>query len=75
MCTDVERTLGGSDCLVGGECSAADVMVYYALAMAAGTAIPFPTHAPMDRYPLIRAYLARLEQRPAWQRATKICAA
>jgi len=75
MFTHVERTLASSDYLVGSEFSAADVMVYYTLAMAAGTAIPFPTHAPMDRYPLIRAYLARLEQRPAWQRATEVCKA
>ena len=75
MLEHVERSLAATDYLVDNRFSAADVMVYYTLAMAAGTAIPFPTHAPMDRFPLIRAYLARLEQRPAWQRTAKACAA
>jgi glutathione S-transferase len=75
MLAHVERTLAGGDYLVDNRFSAADVMVYYTLAMAAGTAIPFPTHAPLDRYPQVRAYLARLEQRPAWQRTAKACAA
>ena len=75
MLEHVERSLAGGDYLVDNRFSAADVMVYYTLAMAAGTAIPFSTHAPMDRFPLIRAYLARLEQRPAWQRTAKACAA
>lgn len=75
MLAHVERTLADGDYLVDNRFSAADVMVYYTLAMAAGTAIPFPTHAPLDRHPQVRAYLARLEQRPAWQRTAKACAA
>ncbi len=75
MFAHVERSLGDGEFLVDNQFSAADVMVYYTLAMAAGTAIPFPTHAPMDAFPKVRAYLARLEQRPAWQRATQVCAA
>lgn len=75
MFAHVERHLGGGEYLVGNAFSAADIMVYYTLAMAAGTAIPFATHAPMADFPKVRAYLARLEQRPAWQRATAVCAA
>lgn len=74
MLAHVDRTLGDGDYLVDNRFSAADVMVYYTLAMAAGSAIPFPTHAPMARFPRIAAYLARLEARPAWQRTAKVCA-
>ena len=75
MLGHVERSLGDGEFLVDNTFSAADVMVYYTLALGAGTAIPFPTHAPLADFPKIRAYMARIEQRPAWQRTAKVCAA
>jgi glutathione S-transferase len=74
MFAHVDRELGDREFLVGDMLTAADVVVYYTLAMAAGTAIPFPTHAPMADHPRIAAYLKRLEQRPAFQRAARACA-
>jgi len=74
MFDHVERTLDGRDYLAGDALTVADVMTYYTLAMAAGTAIPMPTHAPLADYPRIRAYLARIEQRPAWKKAAALCA-
>ncbi|WP_428382814.1 glutathione S-transferase family protein [Nevskia ramosa] len=71
----VERTLGKHAYIAGDSFTAADVMVYYTLAMAAGTALPIPSRAPMADYPLLGDYLARLEARPAWQKANKLCAA
>jgi glutathione S-transferase len=70
----LERTLVGDYILPGGF-SAADVMVYYTLALASGAAIPaMQSHAPMADYPRIRAWMARLEARPAFQKAKKLCA-
>lgn len=74
MLAHVDRALGDGEFLIDNRFSAADVMVYYTLAMAAGRAIPFPSHAPMADYPRLGAYLARLEARPAWQRTAQICA-
>lgn len=75
MFEHVERTLS-HDYLLASGFSGADVMTYYTLAMAAGSAIPaMQSHAPIAEYPRIRAWLARIEQRPAWQKATRLCAA
>jgi len=70
----VEQSLA-HDYIAGAEFTAADIMVYYTIALGAGIAIPFESHAPLDEYPRIKAYLARMEQRPAWQKAAKLCAA
>lgn len=71
----VERSLGGHDYLLASGFSAADVMVYWTIALGSGAAIPLmKSHAPMDSFPRIRAYLARCEARPAFQKAKKLCA-
>lgn len=75
MFEHVERNLAKHHFIAGDSLTAADVMVYWTLAMAAGTALPIPSRAPMADYPLIRDYLARLEARPALQKALKLCAA
>lgn len=70
----LEKTLAG-DYILSGGFSAADVMVYYTLALASGVAIPaMPSHAPMADYPRINAWMKRLEARPAFQKAQKLCA-
>lgn len=61
----IETTLAGQPYLAGGEVSGADVQMCYPLALARGYAVP---RVPAD-YPRIDEYLARLEARPAWQRA------
>lgn len=75
MFDHVEQTLAKHNFIAGDSFTAADIMVYYTIALGAGTAIPMPTRAPMADYPLIRDYLARLEARPALQKALKLCAA
>jgi glutathione S-transferase len=62
----VEAALSGSKYLAGDEFTAADIMMAY----------PFTTFrriCPVDlaSYPAIRQYVARLESRPAFQKATK----
>ncbi len=74
MFDHVERNLAKHHYIAGDSFTAADVMVYYTIALGAGTAIPMPTRAPLADYPLIRDYLARLEARPAWQKSHKLCA-
>jgi glutathione S-transferase len=59
----VERELGGSDYLLGREFSAADIMMGFSLVAARVLGVLD------DRHPALQAYLARLEQRPAYQRA------
>ncbi len=70
----LEQTLHGHDYILGKDFSAADVMLYYSLALGAGVAIPgVNTHAPLNEYPRIQAYLKRLQQRPAFQKAAQLC--
>ena len=59
----VERALDGKDYLLGAEFSAADVMMGVTLLIARRL------KALDDRYPKLNAYLARLEARPALQKA------
>ena len=59
----LEQALGGSAFLCGAELSAADVMVGYGVTIAALLGVVG------DRHPNLRAYLARLETRPAFQKA------
>ena len=60
----VERALAGKDYLLGAEFSAADVMVGFTLGAARVLGVLD------DRLPGLAAYLARLEARPAFQRAS-----
>jgi glutathione S-transferase len=59
----LERELDGKTYLLGDEFSAADVMMGFTLAAAQAVGVLD------DRYPLVLAYLARLMQRPALQKA------
>ena len=59
----LERALAGSAYLCGEELTAADVMVGYGVAIAALLGVVGGQH------PNLRAYLARLETRPAFQKA------
>ena len=71
----VDQTLKKQKYIASNEFTAADIMVYYTLALGAGRAIAnFQPHAPMAEHPRIGEYLDRLEQRPAWQKAAKLCA-
>lgn len=71
----VDQTLRKQPYIVSSEFTAADIMVYYTLALGAGRAIAnFQPHAPMAEHPRIGEYLDRLEQRPAWKKAAKLCA-
>jgi glutathione S-transferase len=70
----LDRTLADRD-YVAGDFSGADVMVAWDLHLANGTAIPgFVTSAPFAQFPAIAAYLARIEARPAFQKAKELCA-
>jgi len=62
----VERALGGKDYLLGAEFSAADIMMAYGLLSARSFGVL------TDEYPNLKRYLARLESRPAFQRAAQI---
>jgi glutathione S-transferase len=59
----LEQALAGSAYLCGAELTAADVMVGYGVAIAALLGVVG------DQHPNLRAYLARLETRPAFQKA------
>jgi glutathione S-transferase len=59
----LEQALAGSAYLCGEELTAADVMVGYGVAIAALLGVVG------DQHPNLRAYLARLETRPAFQKA------
>jgi len=60
----VEKALAGKTYLLGDDFSAADIMMAFTLAAARDLGV-------LDaRYPLLSAYLARLEARPAFRRAT-----
>lgn len=61
----VERTLAGRDYLLGGEFSAADIMMAFTLLAARWLGVLD------DRYQHLARYLARLESRPAFQKATE----
>lgn len=58
----VERTLEDREWLAG-ELSGADVMMSYPVLAALSRG------GDTDRYPRVKAYVARIEARPAWQRA------
>lgn len=60
----LERRLGTSEHLAGAEFSAADIMVVFAL-----TTMRAFTRRSLADFPHIRAYLARIGQRPAYRRA------
>lgn len=75
MFAHVDRALAKHDFIVSNELTGADVMLYYTLALGTGRAIPlFQTHSPIADHPRIAAYMDRLEQRPAFQKAKKLCA-
>jgi glutathione S-transferase len=59
----VERALAGKDYLLGADFSAADIMMAYGLQSARGFGVLG------DEHPGLGRYLARLEARPALQRA------
>ena len=59
----LEQALAGSAYLCGAELTAADVMVGYGVAIAALLGVVG------DQHPHLRAYLARLETRPAFEKA------
>lgn len=70
----LDATLARSPYVAGPEFSGADIMVGYSLHLANGSAIPlFAGHPPLDQCPAIRDYLARIEARPAFQRAKEKC--
>lgn len=58
-----ERALDGQDYLLGAEFSAADIMLGFTLAAARALGVLD------ERHPVLLAYLARLEQRPAFRKA------
>jgi glutathione S-transferase len=61
----VERALGGKTYLLGNDFSAADVMMGFTLAAARMLGVLD------ERFPNLGGYLARLEARPAFQRAAE----
>lgn len=63
------------DYVAGSELTGADILVAYDLHLANGKAIPvMKGNAPIDHYPAILAYLKRIEARPAFQKAVRLCA-
>lgn len=62
----VEKALAGKSYLLGEEFSAADIMMGFTLVASRMLGVLD------DRYPGIDAYLARLEARPAFQRASEL---
>jgi glutathione S-transferase len=62
----VERALAGKDYLLGSEFSAADIMMGFTLAAARVLGVLD------ERYPALGRYLARLEARPAFQKAAEL---
>jgi glutathione S-transferase len=62
----VERALAGKDYLLGAEFSAADIMMGFTLAAARVLGVLD------ERYPNLGRYLARLEARPAFQKAAEL---
>lgn len=71
----LDRTLAAHEYVAGQAFSGADIMVAWDLHFANGTAIPgFATTAPLAAHPAIVAYLARIEQRPAFRKAKELCA-
>lgn len=59
----LEQTLAGKQYLLGGEFSAADIMMGYSLLLVKWFGLLTP------EYPNVTSYMARLEQRPALQKA------
>jgi len=59
----LERALDGKDYLLGAEFSGADIMMGYTLMTAQFLGVL------TDEYPNVRAYFARLQARPAFQKA------
>ena len=60
----LERALAGQQCLLGDDLTGADVMVGYSLLLAKWFGL-----LAESSYPSLGAYVARLEQRPALQKA------
>ncbi len=58
----LSNMFGDRDYLLGSEFSGADILVGHSCFMASVTGL-------IDGYPVLEAYLGRLEQRPAYQRA------
>jgi len=70
----LNETLAKQPYVAGREFTGADIMIAYSLQLSTGRAIPlFAGHPPMDQCPAIRDYVARLEARPAFQRAMEKC--
>jgi glutathione S-transferase len=59
----LEHALAGKQYLLGGEFSAADIMMGYSLLLVKWFGLLTP------EYPKVTSYMARLEQRPALQKA------
>lgn len=64
--TYINDILGKHDYIAGDAFTGADIMVAYPLMMADGMQA-----SPLAEYPAISAYIARLRQRPAYQRAAE----
>ena len=74
LLSHLDRTLARAPYVAGAEFTGADVMVAYDLHLANGTSFPaLKTSAPIESYPNIVAYLARVEARPAYRRMREIC--
>lgn len=70
----LNETLSRTPFVAGSEFTGADIMIAYSLHLASGKAIPlFAGHPPLEQCPAIRDYLARLEARPAFERAMEKC--
>lgn len=71
----LDRTLAKSEFVAGGQLTGADIMVAYDLHLANGKAIPvMKGNAPIARFAAIGKYLERIEARPAFQKAVRLCA-
>lgn len=71
----LEEILAQRDYIAGAKFSAADIMAGYTLLLA--SRIPLPNAqaaATIGNYPAIGRYLERIQARPAYQRAQRICA-
>ncbi|MGQ0619794.1 MAG: glutathione S-transferase family protein [Panacagrimonas sp.] len=73
--TYLNKTLLKSEYVAGAQLTGADILVAYDLHLANGKAIPaMKGHAPIERFSAIGDYLARIEARPAFQKAVRLCA-
>lgn len=73
--TYLNKTLSKSEYVAGAQFTGADILVAYDLHLANGKAIPtMKGHAPIARFAAIGDYLKRVEARPAFQKAVRLCA-